>query len=359
LALKDGYLIVGDTRSNDGDVTGNHGGDSGTSDVWVFKIDLNGNLVWQKCYGGSDDESGLAAVVEYDQYGRDEYYVITGWTKSDDFDVSGNHYPGNKDIWTFAINATGNHEILWQRCYGGSGDDIAQYIEESNDGKNWIIAGSTQSHDGDLQSKKDTLDEDAWIFSIPRTGDVHPVDPVFNRVFGGSRGDAMLAIQAAPASEKGYIATGFTESDDGDVSRHYGLAGSRDIWVLKITDDGTLEWEKNFGGSRDDVGAAIRVWPSRNNYYILGYTASNDYDAVGINHGGNSGSADIFLVKLDYAGNLLSSHCYGGSDDDFGVRFGDRFTEDHAYVIGDTYSDDGDVAGMNHGGSDIVVFQLL
>jgi outer membrane protein assembly factor BamB/PKD repeat protein len=362
LELDDGYLVIGSTRSNDGDVSGNHGGSSGTSDVWVLKLDQYGHLIWQKCYGGTNDETGMAAAVEKDQRGNDAYYVIAGSTRSNDGDVSGNHggSDGTADAWVFKIDPDGN--LISQQCYGGTGDDKANYIEESNDGSSWIIAGSTSSTDGDLKGKRVRTDEDVWIFSIPGAGQAPAVDPGFNRIFGGSHHDEAMSIQRAPLSPNGktngYVTAGFTESDDGDVSRHYGLAGSRDIWILKIADDGTLEWEKNFGGSKDDVAAAIRIWDSTK-FYVLGYTASNDYDAVNLNHGGNSGTTDIFLLKLDYSGNLLSSHCYGGSLNDFGVRFGDRPTVDGpSYIIGDTNSDDGDVAGLNHGASDIVVFQL-
>jgi len=70
-------------------------------------------------------------------------------------------------------------------------------------------------------------------------------------------------------------------------------------------------------------------------------------------------TSDIILLKLDTGGKLLSSHCYGGSDDDYAVHFGDTSGSIRAYIIGDTYSNDGDLAGLNyHGLSDIVVYQL-
>jgi hypothetical protein len=121
-----------------------------------------------------------------------------------------------------------------------------------------------------------------------------------------------------------------------------------------------LEWERSFGGTKNDAGVAIRVWPSRAVYYILGYTASNDNDAANINHGGDSGTTDMFLLKLDYNGNLLSSHCYGGSLDDFAVHFGDRATpEGSVYIAGGSNSNDCDLTGLvAHGDSDIAVFEL-
>jgi PKD repeat protein len=191
LEVKDGYLIVGTTSSNDGDVSGNHG----SNDVWVLKIDKSGNLLWEHCYGGKKDDEGTGVVVEHDS-SENEYYVITGWTTSNDGDVSGNH--GSNDVWVFKIDKSGN--LLWQQCYGGAGDDKAYHIEESNDPTNWIIAGATQSNDGDLAGKKiHSGDDDVWIFSIPREGSTHPINPVFNRVFGGSYYDVALATQRAPA----------------------------------------------------------------------------------------------------------------------------------------------------------------
>jgi PKD repeat protein len=356
-----GYLIVGGTSSNDGDIQGkNHGGYNGTYDVWTIKLKADGSTDWQNCYGGQGSETGMSVVTNTDAAGRETSFIIAGWTESNDGDVSGKHSSSDLDVtrdaWVFNINATGQHEVLWQRCYGGTDDDEAKSMIKSPDGNSLIVAGYSGSGDGDLQGIKTYDSDDAWIFAISSQDPQHKLTS--NHLFGGNSLDEALAIQPTP--DGGYISTGFTESNDGDITSHHGDTDSKDILVLKLNSDLSKQWIRAYGGSKDDVGAAVRVWPSRNAYYILGSTSSNDYDVFYLNHGGDTGTSDIFLMKIDYYGNILHPYCFGGSNDDFGVRFGDRIDlSGGSYVLGTILSNNGDFIGLNHGGnsgtSDIAV----
>jgi len=80
--------VAGHTNSANGDVSGNHG----SRDFWIVKLDASGNIMWQKCLGGSGSEFNQAIDVI-----SDGGYVIAGQTNSNDGDVSGNH--GNYDYW--------------------------------------------------------------------------------------------------------------------------------------------------------------------------------------------------------------------------------------------------------------------
>ena len=131
---KDGeYIIAGNTNSNDGDVSGNNG----SSDYWIVKLDNSGDIVWQKCLGGSGDD--IAASV---QQTNDRGYIIAGYTNSTDGYVSGNN--GSSDYWIVKLDDKG--EIMWQKCLGGSGEDQANYVQQTKDG-GYIIAGDTDSSD--------------------------------------------------------------------------------------------------------------------------------------------------------------------------------------------------------------------
>ena len=100
----------GTTTSNDGDVSGNHGG----SDLWLVKISANGTLEWQKCLGGS----GVEEKPSIQMFARvPGGYIITATTTSNDGDVSGNH--GGRDFWLMQFNIT-SRNIEWQRCLGGT-----------------------------------------------------------------------------------------------------------------------------------------------------------------------------------------------------------------------------------------------
>jgi hypothetical protein len=89
-----GYISVGVTESDDGDIAGNHG----IRDLWAVKFDSDGNVAWQKCLGGSEQEGFSYASV---QQTADGCYMIAGSTNSNDGYVSGNH--GDYDAWVVKL----------------------------------------------------------------------------------------------------------------------------------------------------------------------------------------------------------------------------------------------------------------
>lgn len=92
-----GYIVAGSSYSNDGDVSGNHG----ERDYWIVKLNADGNLVWQKCLGGIDNDLALSV-----QQTTDGGYIVGGSAVSNDGDVSGNH--GDRDYWIVKLDADGN-----------------------------------------------------------------------------------------------------------------------------------------------------------------------------------------------------------------------------------------------------------
>ncbi|MGB3903282.1 MAG: T9SS type A sorting domain-containing protein [Bacteroidales bacterium] len=103
-----GFIVAGETRSNDGNVSGNHGG----YDVWVVKLNSSGNILWQRCLGGTDNDYAYSI-----QQTSDSGFIVAGLTNSNDGDVSGNH--GYSDYWVVKltneperINETENYNLL-------------------------------------------------------------------------------------------------------------------------------------------------------------------------------------------------------------------------------------------------------
>jgi hypothetical protein len=154
------YIVAGFTYSKDGDVSGNHdyyGYNGYLNDGWVVKLDTSGNLLWQKCLGGS-----LSDVTSSIQQTSDGGYIVAGKTNSYDGDVSGYHYGlfGRYDYWVVRLNPSGN--LLWQKCLGGSG--YGSSIEQTSDG-GYIVAGSTNSNDGDVSGHQVDYD-DIWVVKL-------------------------------------------------------------------------------------------------------------------------------------------------------------------------------------------------
>jgi hypothetical protein len=121
------YLIVGQTESSDGDITNNHG----HADLWVLKLQANGNLAWQKTYGGSNFDNANCI-----QKTNDGHYIIAGGTESNDGDITNSH--GDEDAWVIKIDDLGT--ILQQITVGTNDSEVANSILQTHD-NNFLIAG--------------------------------------------------------------------------------------------------------------------------------------------------------------------------------------------------------------------------
>jgi hypothetical protein len=141
------FVIAATSFSNDGDVTSHHGA-STTSDVWVFKLDAGGNMIWQKSMGGTSDDK--ATWISMCNGGG---YIISGFTSSTDGDVTNNQ--GGEDQWLIKTDTAGN--IQWQKTIGGTANDEATSIQQTNDG-GFILCGVTASDDGDISGNHGTDD---------------------------------------------------------------------------------------------------------------------------------------------------------------------------------------------------------
>jgi hypothetical protein len=163
-----GYLVAGYAQSNDLDVSGNHDTINGYPDYWVVKLNSSGNIQWQKCLGGTDDDR-VFSVAEARENGG---YIIAGTTYSINGDVTGHH--DCADCWVVKLDTSGN--IQWQKCLGGSSDDRAYSIKQTPDG-GYVVAGSTWSSDGDVTGLHDTIGlgncgPDYWVVKLDPSGNI-------------------------------------------------------------------------------------------------------------------------------------------------------------------------------------------
>ena len=318
-----GYIIAGFTKSNDGNISGNHGG----SDFWIVKIDNSGNIQWQKCLGGSKDDYATSI-----QQTSDGGFIIAGYTCSNNRDVSGNH--GDYDCWIVKINDIGN--IQWQKCLGGSSSDRAESIQQTSDG-GFIMTGRTGSNDGDVLGNHGG--QDYWVVKLNNIGNIQ-----WQKCLGGSSSDWVHSIQQT--SDGGFIVAGETWSNDGDVS---GMHGDDDYWVVKLDNSGNIKWQKCLGGSKLDYATSVQQ-TNDGGYIISGYTVSNDGDVSK-----SIGSVDAWAVKLDNSGNIQWEKSFGGTNDD---RFSSILQINDGFVAtGRTYSNDINVSG-NHGEADYWIMKI-
>ncbi len=308
-ANDNGLIAVGVTNSNGGDVSGNHGG----NDIWALQLDYNGVLQWQKCYGGSKDDWAERVIKT-----MDNGYLIVGYTESSDGDVVAHH--GEKDAWVIKIDAAGN--IQWSRSLGGSEDDQITDVKQLNDGT-YIMVGSTASSDGDVVGH--FVGSDVWILQLDVMGDIlwqkcygtigtdiaHSIsitgdgdyfvvgqtnsfgndlsglhgyidvlamkvddkgNMIWQKCFGGKNDD--YALSAQTTIDGGLIMGGTSESTNDDVNDN---KGAKDFWILKVIGTGELQWKKSFGGSERDEAFEI-IQTKDYGFLVAGVTNSGDGD---------------------------------------------------------------------------------
>src|SRR5690606_25729252 len=175
-AADGGFVILGTTRSSNGDITDRTGNDS---DFWVLKITKSGEKLWSKTYGGSDDENA-ARITRTNDGG----YLLSGYTSSNDGDVSGNE--GFQDYWIVKIDATGNK--VWDKNFGFAGSDQAYKAFETSDGGYFITGFFDVSASGgegnDMQKGALHGVGEFWGIKLAADGTKQ-----WRRYFGGTNND--------------------------------------------------------------------------------------------------------------------------------------------------------------------------
>ena len=137
------FIIIGNTRSDDQDITTNHG----ASDIWMVKINDDGDMLWEKNIGGTGFDIGYS--IKPSNTG----FLISGASRSQNIDISQNN--GQNDALVANIDANGN--VLWLSTIGGSNEDLAYDVTQLNNGE-IIAVGETTSNDIDLNNNNGFTD---------------------------------------------------------------------------------------------------------------------------------------------------------------------------------------------------------
>ncbi|MEL6924935.1 MAG: SprB repeat-containing protein, partial [Bacteroidota bacterium] len=320
-----GYIVVGETRSTDGDVAANNG----SIDYWVVKLAADGSIEWEKNYGGSREDSGRAISPT-----SDGGYIIGGSSNSSDGDVGGNR--GELDFWIVKITADGT--IQWEKNLGGSESDDFRDVMQTYDG-GYIVSGITSSDNGDVGGNYGPTD--VWLVKLNATGDIE-----WEQHYGNNENDGGF-IKLRQAYDGGYLIASTNSSAGGDVSANN---GSIDYWLIKTDGAGGIEWERSFGGTGVDLSNALDL---TNDGGIIVAGSSNQANG---DVNANNGSNDFWVIRLDAGGNIIWSQNYGGSASD--VSWSVDALDDGSFIItGFSTSTDGDINNPK-GGLDYWVIKI-
>lgn len=331
-----GLIVVGYTQSNNGDVIKNYD----LYDVWVTRMDKNGAVIWNKTFGGSDNDYGYSIIRTFDNN-----YVIAGYSGSADYDVSSNE--GMHDFYILKINDSGDR--LWSKSYGFSSHDHAHKIIQMRDGGFFVagfadysgLSGQGGDNGEGHQMGKSVLHGVGEFFGIrlDSNGDFK-----WYRYYGGMMNDRVNDI--VENEDGGVMMVGYTESTDFDVE---GNRGSYDYWVVNIDFEGHLHWKKTFGGSDIDQAFGI-VKTEFNSYLIVGQSNSVDGDISN-----PKGNADVWVIHINHHGDLLWDKSFGGNQFESanGIK---RVGYNQYAIIGHSRSSDAEI--VNKGQNDIFLLQI-
>ena len=325
-----GYAVLGHTQSQDGDVTDKQSTDF---DYWLLKFDGQSTLQWSKSYGGNSDDRGNDFVQT-----SDGGYAILGYSESTDGDVSEN--AGALDYWLVKTDASGS--LLWQKSFGFKGRDEGIALIQTKD-SGFLLVGVidvTASEGQGNTTAKRHAGGDYWAVKLSVDGTLE-----WSQYFGGTFTDT--AYDIVEMGEGGYIIVGSSDSTDVDITDN---KGSYDYWIVRISENGKLIWEKNYGGDEIDEARGI-VSSGDGNYLIVGDTRSSN-DDVSLNHG----AADVWVIKINSSGELLWEKTYGGTDFDAGRAICP--SQNGGFVLaGSSRSADGDLT-ENMGQNDAWVLKI-
>jgi hypothetical protein len=328
-----GYAIVGYTQSMDGDVEGKS---NESFDYWFLKFNASKELEWQKTYGGSADDRANSVIQT-----NDGGYAVVGKSKSGDGDVLEN--AGYDDFWITKLDINGS--VSWVQSFGYSGSDVPYSIIQTND-QGYLLSGvldvSASNGQGDrltnIQGRH--AGGDYWIIKLSSSGVKE-----WSNYYGGTFTDT--AYSAIQTNDNGYIIVGSSDSTDVNISNN---KGNYDFWIIKISELGTLIWEKSFGGDQVDEARSISQMAD-GNYLVIGDTRSSNIDVSQ-----NNGAADVWIIKISPEGSLIWEKTLGGSSFDVG-RSISKTQDDGFLIAGNSRSSDG-VLDINNGQNDALVMKI-
>jgi len=209
LQAKDGNIIMfGSTESDDFDITNSRG----SYDFWAVKVNLDGDMIWQKNFGGSGIDIGYSGLNSFD-----DQYLFVGDTRSTDGDV--HSFNGNTDYWLVKFDDNAN--LTWQNTYGGSDFESARSVIQLQSGE-FLITGSSRSADGQVTGNLGQ--NDIWIVNTTDDGGFKS-----GLSIGGTQID--LANDAIQLQTGEVIVVGSSESNDNDILEN---KGDKDILILKL-----------------------------------------------------------------------------------------------------------------------------
>ncbi|MCX6276456.1 MAG: T9SS type A sorting domain-containing protein [Bacteroidetes bacterium] len=278
-----GYILGGNSDSGvGGDKTQPN---RGAVDYWIIKTDSLGNKIWDKRYGGTDDEY-LVSVLQTSDGG----YIIGGYSGSGIGGDKTQINRGYNDYWIVRTDSIGT--VLWDKDFGGTDYDFMTNLLIADDG-GFLLGGSSTSPTGPDKTQNTWGATDVWLIKTDSLG-----NKIWDADYGGVDYDQLNSF--CKSADGGYMLGCYSASGiSGNKTQNtWGLG---DVWLLKITDTGTIQWDKDFGGTDTEDGVGSVFQNSDGGYFVISNSFS---DISGNKTENNLGFGQAWVIKTDSLGTL-------------------------------------------------------
>lgn len=244
-----GFAVAGYVQSNS----------KGASDIWVLRLDDQGNKLWAKSFGDFREEIGKSIIQT-----QDGNLVIAGYR-----DMSDSKERKNTDMLLMKINDNG--ELIWGRkVFGKEGNDVAETVLELPSGELFLSGWTSSEGAGKI---------DGLVMRLNKLG-----RPIWKHTYGGTGRDF---FSDAKLTRDGYlVCTGVTAQP--------GSVRGKDMWMLQVDENGEVIWERRFNGEKDDSGRAIVQ------------TTDGGFASLGVSSTFSKGGRDFWLVKTNEIGQTIA-----------------------------------------------------
>lgn len=310
---------------------------NGMFDIFIQKLDSDGNFIWAKSIGGPYGDNGEHIIT--DEYGN--VYITGAFEETADFDPGSATFNlssnGEGDIFILKLDASGN--FIWAKSIGGTYWDYGLFI--AIDALENVCLTGGFSNTADFDPSESTFEltsnglTDVFILKLDASGNF-----IWANSFGGiyeEQGRSIITDESGNFYLTGFFKT-TVDFDPGVSTYNLTSNGGWDCFIQKLDTDGNFIWAKSIGGSNDDYGIYIAKDATTNLYVTGFFEGAVDFDPGATNFIlASNGLRDVYIQKLNSDGNFVWAKSFGGGGND------------HGYAIAIDASENVFVTGMYRG----------
>jgi hypothetical protein len=305
-----GFIVAGSSLSSK---SGNKKSENiGDLDYLISKMDEKGELEWQKSFGGFGLDFLQSARLT-----NDGGFILAGNSNSNEGADKSEDSKGLEDFWIIKLNAKGQEE--WQKTIGGYGQEKVTAIIQTKDG-GYFIGGSTSSKKSGNKTEEGYGNLDVWILKLDKKGTIE-----WQKTYGGKYFDELRSFDQT--FDGGFILGVYSNSPESEIKKGRNF-GQCDYWILKLDRTGAIQWQKNYGGNKDDK--LYSILQTKDNGFLVG--GNSDSDVGNIKTQSNTNGTDFWILKLDEDGEITWQRTYDFAKVDILMTIIEN--KDDTYLIG-------------------------